>query len=75
MGYYNVKSMNNMFYNVYFYGDISNWDTSMVNMRYMFSSALNFNPQGDQNINTKIVKYTDSDGNEQQYTAWDTHVY
>ena len=49
--------------------DISKWNTSNVtNMKEMFKNAIKFN----QNISTKIVKYTDSSSNEQQYTVWDT---
>ena len=36
------------------------------------TGLYNDNIEKSQDINTKIVKYKDSDGNEQQYTAWDT---
>ena len=39
------------------------------------TGLYNDNIEKSQDINTKIVKYKDPDGNEQQYTAWDTsHV-
>ena len=41
----------------------------------MFSQAKSFNPQGDKNINTKVIKYIDLEGNEHDYKSWDTkHV-
>ena len=61
------------------YGYISEWDTSQVkDMSYAFAYFTSFTGednteyQKSQNINTKLVKYIDSNGNEQIYTAWDS---
>ena len=61
------------------YGYISTWDTSQVtDMSNAFNDLTSFtgvddgNVETSQNINTKLVKYKDSQGNEKQYTAWDT---
>ena len=45
---------------------------NVIYMDSMFTDVIDFNHSEDQNINTKIVKYTDSDRNEQKYIAWDT---
>ena len=61
------------------YGFITTWDTSQVtDMSSAFNQGFGFNGNFNQDfrqsndINTKIVKYKDSDGNEKEYIAWDT---